>query len=44
VRVQTGRDTIEGTAVDIDDLGALVLRKADGSLERILAGDVVGVG
>jgi len=44
VRVQTGRDVMEGTAVDIDDRGALILRYKDGSLQRILAGDVVGVG
>jgi len=44
VRIQTGREVIEGTAVDIDDRGALILRNTDGSHERILAGDVVGVG
>ncbi len=44
IRVHTGGGLIEGMAVDIDDRGALILRHDDGSLERILAGDVVGVG
>jgi BirA family biotin operon repressor/biotin-[acetyl-CoA-carboxylase] ligase len=41
VRVQTGVGAIEGTATDIDEVGALVLRDASGSLQRVLAGEVV---
>jgi BirA family biotin operon repressor/biotin-[acetyl-CoA-carboxylase] ligase len=41
VRVQTGGGAVEGMAADIDDLGALVVRRSSGSLERVLAGDVV---
>jgi BirA family biotin operon repressor/biotin-[acetyl-CoA-carboxylase] ligase len=44
VRVHTGSGLIEGMAVDIDDRGALLLRNEDGALQRILAGDAVGVG
>ncbi len=44
VRVHTGGGLIEGTAIDIDDRGALILKRDDCSLQRILAGDVVGVG
>jgi BirA family biotin operon repressor/biotin-[acetyl-CoA-carboxylase] ligase len=43
VRVATGRDELEGTAVDIDENGALVLRTAGGELCRLWAGDVVGI-
>jgi BirA family biotin operon repressor/biotin-[acetyl-CoA-carboxylase] ligase len=43
IRVHTGEGLVEGTAVDIDDRGALMVRHDDGSLRRILAGDVVGV-
>jgi len=44
IRVHTGSGLVEGTAVDLDDRGALILRLEDGELQRILAGDVVGVG
>ncbi|MCX7839826.1 MAG: biotin--[acetyl-CoA-carboxylase] ligase [Anaerolineae bacterium] len=40
VRVHTAQDIIEGTAIDVDDIGALVLQRADGSLVHISAGDV----
>jgi BirA family biotin operon repressor/biotin-[acetyl-CoA-carboxylase] ligase len=39
VRVVTARDVFTGKAVDVDDTGALVLKCADGSLQRILYGD-----
>jgi BirA family transcriptional regulator, biotin operon repressor / biotin---[acetyl-CoA-carboxylase] ligase len=39
VRVQTPRGLIEGTAVDIDDQGFLQVRKVDGSLVTVSAGD-----
>ena len=40
VRLVDGEELIEGMAEDIDDTGALYLRRDDGSLERILTGDV----
>lgn len=40
VLVKTERTELRGVAQDIDEAGALVIRTADGSLERILAGDV----
>ncbi len=39
VRVVTTREVFEGKAVDVDDNGALVLKCADGSLQKILYGD-----
>ncbi len=40
VRAQTAQGIAEGIAVDADENGALLLRRADGSIERLLAGDV----
>ncbi len=40
VVVKTGSDIIEGIAESVDESGALVLRRVDGSLSRIVAGDV----
>jgi BirA family biotin operon repressor/biotin-[acetyl-CoA-carboxylase] ligase len=39
-RISTGRGDVEGTVVDIDDDGALVLRGEGGGRTRVLAGDV----
>jgi BirA family biotin operon repressor/biotin-[acetyl-CoA-carboxylase] ligase len=39
VRVVTNREVFTGKAVDVDDSGALVLKCADGSLQKILYGD-----
>jgi BirA family biotin operon repressor/biotin-[acetyl-CoA-carboxylase] ligase len=39
VRVATGRETIEGTAVDVDDNGALILALADGTRRPVIYGD-----
>ena len=39
VRVVTTRDVFSGRAVDVDDNGALVLKCADGSVQKILYGD-----
>ena len=39
VRVVTTRDVFTGKAVDVDDNGALVLKCADGSYQKILYGD-----
>lgn len=40
VLVKTDRTELRGVAEDIDDSGALLVRTADGKLERVLAGDV----
>ncbi len=40
VTVKTGKATLEGIAEAVDRDGSLLLRKPDGSLERIVAGDV----
>ena len=39
VRVVTTRDIFSGKAIDVDDNGALVLKCADGSVQKILYGD-----
>lgn len=41
VRVHVGTETLVGVAEAVDEGGALLLRLEDGSLRRILAGDVV---
>jgi biotin-(acetyl-CoA carboxylase) ligase len=38
--VEELRERWEGTAVDLDDAGALLVRRDDGALQRVLAGDV----
>jgi BirA family biotin operon repressor/biotin-[acetyl-CoA-carboxylase] ligase len=40
VLVRTDRTELRGVAEDIDTAGALLVRTAEGSLERVLAGDV----
>lgn len=40
VWVSSGTEQVEGEAVDIDQDGALILRKTDGTEQRIMAGDV----
>lgn len=40
VTVHTVRETYTGHAVDVDETGALLVRTADGGLERLLAGEV----
>lgn len=44
VRVTTSQGTLRGTAESVDENGALLLRGQDGSLQRLLAGDVTLVG
>jgi BirA family biotin operon repressor/biotin-[acetyl-CoA-carboxylase] ligase len=39
VKIITHNEASEGTAVDVDDNGALILKMADGSLKKILYGD-----
>ena len=43
-RVRTGHKEVEGTALDIDENGALILRTDSGHLLTIVAGDVVRTG
>jgi len=43
VSISSGGKQVEGEAIDIDGDGALILRKANGALERVIAGDVIGV-
>ncbi|MCD6519216.1 MAG: hypothetical protein J7M05_04760, partial [Anaerolineae bacterium] len=40
VEVKAGEELIQGTAEDIDEDGALLVRTPEGKLQRILAGDV----
>jgi len=40
VRVEGPGQVLDGVAVDVDDLGALLVRTADGVLERVVAGEV----
>jgi biotin-(acetyl-CoA carboxylase) ligase len=40
IKVSAALKEIEGTVHNIDSLGALVIRKENGSLERIMAGDI----
>lgn len=39
VQIKTLKDSFEGDAVDIDEFGALIVRKDDNTLERVIAGD-----
>jgi BirA family biotin operon repressor/biotin-[acetyl-CoA-carboxylase] ligase len=41
VRVELPGDELTGTAVDLDEVGALVVELADGSRRTVVAGDVV---
>ena len=40
VRVETPDAVVSGTASDIDEAGALLVRLADGTVRRVVAGDV----
>jgi len=40
VLVKSEAREVRGVAEDIDEAGALLIRKSDGGLERVLAGDV----
>jgi len=40
VRATTGKKVIEGTAEAVDESGALMIRGADGTLTKVVAGDV----
>jgi len=39
VRIHLGTRVFEGDAIDIDDYGALIVRKDSGTVERVIAGD-----
>lgn len=39
VRIHLGTRTFDGDAIDIDDYGALLVRKDSGTVERVIAGD-----
>jgi BirA family transcriptional regulator, biotin operon repressor / biotin---[acetyl-CoA-carboxylase] ligase len=39
VQIRTLKNSFEGEAVDIDEFGALIVRKDNGKLERVIAGD-----
>ena len=39
VRIETRRDVTEGTAVDVDENGALMVKDDTGTLRKILCGD-----
>jgi BirA family biotin operon repressor/biotin-[acetyl-CoA-carboxylase] ligase len=39
VQIKTLRKTFDGEAIDIDDHGALIIRKDNGRIERVIAGD-----
>lgn len=43
VRITTPRRTFEGEAIDLDDSGALIVKKDNGKIERILSGDCTPV-
>ncbi len=39
VQIKTLRKTFDGEAIDIDEHGALIIRKDNGRIERVIAGD-----
>jgi BirA family biotin operon repressor/biotin-[acetyl-CoA-carboxylase] ligase len=41
VRISTIRTSFEGEAIDIDEFGALIVRKDNGKVERVIAGDCI---
>jgi len=41
VQIRTLKKSFEGEAVDIDEFGALIIRKDNGILERVIAGDCI---
>ena len=43
VRINTLRNSFEGEAVDIDPSGALVVRRDNGKIEKVIAGDCVHI-
>jgi len=41
VQIRTHKNSFEGDAIDIDEYGALIIRKDNGKLERVIAGDCI---
>ncbi|HQA81382.1 MAG TPA: biotin--[acetyl-CoA-carboxylase] ligase, partial [Methanoregulaceae archaeon] len=41
VRINTLKTTFEGEAIDIDEFGALLIRKDNGKVVRVIAGDCI---
>ncbi|MBP2145471.1 BirA family biotin operon repressor/biotin-[acetyl-CoA-carboxylase] ligase [Methanofollis sp. W23] len=41
VSIRTMRKTFEGVAIDIDQHGALIIRRDNGRVEKVVAGDIV---
>jgi BirA family biotin operon repressor/biotin-[acetyl-CoA-carboxylase] ligase len=41
VRINTLKSSFEGEAIDIDEFGALIIRKDNGRIERVIAGDCI---
>jgi BirA family biotin operon repressor/biotin-[acetyl-CoA-carboxylase] ligase len=41
VRINTLKCSFEGEAIDIDEFGALLIRKENGKIERVIAGDCI---
>lgn len=41
VHITTMKNSFEGEAIDIDEFGALIIRKDNGRIERVIAGDCV---
>jgi BirA family biotin operon repressor/biotin-[acetyl-CoA-carboxylase] ligase len=41
VQIRTLKNSFEGEAIDIDAFGALIIRKDNGKLERVISGDCV---
>jgi len=41
VRINTMKATFEGEAIDIDESGALIIRKDNGKIERVIGGDCI---
>ena len=39
VQIRTLKNSFEGEAIDIDEYGALIIRKDNGKIERVIAGD-----
>lgn len=39
VQIRTLKNSFEGVAIDIDQFGALIVRKDNGKMERVIAGD-----
>lgn len=41
VKINTMKATFEGEAIDIDEFGALLIRKDSGKIERVIGGDCI---